>query len=44
MSGKLLWTGLTIIAALTLFIKSDVVALVGGVIMIIGCVLMFLDK
>ena len=42
MGVKLLWTGLTIIMAFTSFIKEATI--VGGVIMVIGAVLMWLDK
>jgi hypothetical protein len=50
MGGKLLWTGLTFILALVPFLKalglnvSDVFVLVGAVLMVIGCVLMWLGK
>lgn len=42
MGVKLLWTGLTISMVLSRFIPDAVV--VGGVIMAIGCVLMWMDK
>lgn len=44
MGTKLLWTGLTFIQAA--FILHDVPAVqtVGAVIMILGCILMWLDK
>ena len=50
MGIKLLWTGLTIIMALDLFLRaiglgaSPVFGLVGAIIMVIGMVLMWLDK
>ncbi len=49
MGGKLLWTGLTFILALTPVLKalglnpSDVFVLVGGVLMVIGSVLMWFN-
>lgn len=42
MGIKLLWTGLTIATVLDGFIPESKV--VGGVIMVIGCILMWLDK
>jgi len=42
MGGKLLWTGLTISIALIGFVPQA--AIVGAVIMVIGCILMWLDK
>jgi hypothetical protein len=39
---KLLWTGLTISIALIGFIPQA--AIVGAIIMIIGCILMWMDK
>lgn len=42
MGGKLLWTGLTISIALLGVIPQA--ALVGAIIMIIGCILMWMDK
>jgi hypothetical protein len=50
MSGKLLWTGLVFIIALLPFLKllgingSDVIVLVGATLMVIGCVLMWMNK
>jgi hypothetical protein len=45
MGVKLLWTGITFIIAVTLAFPSfPQAALVGAVIMVIGCVLMWLDK
>jgi hypothetical protein len=43
MGGKLLWTGLTIIMT-TGLINLPAAVVVGQVLMIIGCVLMWLDK
>ena len=42
MSIKLLWTGLTISIALLGFVPQA--ALVGAIIMVIGCILMWMDK
>lgn len=42
MGIKLLWTGLTISIALTTFVPQATI--VGGVIMVIGLVLLWLDK
>lgn len=50
MAGKLLWTGLTFILAFVPFLKalglngSEVFILVGAVLMVIGCVLLWLNK
>jgi hypothetical protein len=50
MGVKLLWTGLVFIIAILPFLKvlglngSDVLVLVGAVIMVIGLVMMWLDK
>lgn len=50
MSGIFLWIGLTFILAVNPFLKvfgltgSDVVVLVGGVLMVIGCVLLVSRK
>jgi hypothetical protein len=50
MGVKLLWTGATFILALVPFLKaiglnaSDVLILVGAVLMVVGCILMWLDK
>jgi len=50
MGIKLLWTGLTFMFALVPFLKaiglngSDVLVLVGAVLMIIGCVLLWFNK
>jgi hypothetical protein len=50
MSGKLLWTGLTFIVALNPLLGmmgvsgSPVIITIGAVVMIIGCILMWIDK
>jgi hypothetical protein len=44
MGMKLLWTGLTIIHAAPLVIQVPAAQVVGAVLMVIGCVLMWLDK
>ena len=50
MSIKLLWTGLVFILALVPMLKAiglnanDVFILVGAVLMVIGCVLLWLNK
>jgi len=50
MGRKLLWTGLTWILALIPVLEAiglhanPVLVLVGGVLMVIGCVLMWMDK
>jgi type IV secretory pathway VirB3-like protein len=44
MGGKLLWTGLTLIVAFSQFSTGIPVELVGAVIMLIGLVLLWLDK
>ncbi len=43
MGVKLLWTGLTILSAGSI-VKVPAADVVGAVIMVIGCVLMWLDK
>jgi hypothetical protein len=43
MGVKLLWTGLTIIMAASV-VKIPAADVVGAVLMVIGCVLMWLDK
>jgi hypothetical protein len=42
MGVKLLWTGLTVSIALLGYLPQA--ALVGAIIMIIGCILMWMDK
>ena len=46
MSNKLLWGGLTLILAVTIVLPSAVIpiALVGAIMMILGTILLFLDK
>ncbi len=50
MSGKLLWTGLTWILALVPVLEAfglkpnPLLVLVGAVLMVIGCFLMWLDR
>jgi membrane-bound ClpP family serine protease len=44
MGSKLLWLGLTILLALPELVPNRVFALVGAIIMIIGVILLFLDK
>ena len=44
MSSKLLWTGLTFIVAMPLLFSGVPWAIVGAVLMVIGMVLMWLDK
>lgn len=50
MGTKLLWTGLTFIVALVPFLAAiglhanDVLVLVGAVLMVIGCIMMWMDK
>jgi len=45
MSGKLLWTGLTFIVAGPIVLSGvPAVSVVGAVLMVIGMVLMWLDK
>jgi hypothetical protein len=43
MGVKLLWTGLTVISA-TALLSIPAAAIVGAVLMIIGCILMWLDR
>lgn len=43
MSSLLLWGGLTVLLALNVFFKSDVVTLLGSLLMIIGFVIMLLE-
>jgi len=44
MSGKLLWTGLTLIQAGLFFNMNPFTAKVGAAIMIVGLILLWLDK
>jgi len=44
MSNKLLWTGLTMIVALPLIFSIPALTVAGAVIMLIGCILMWLDR
>lgn len=44
MSGKLLWTGLTLVVASDLLKLSQPWAIAGAIIMAIGVVLLWLDK
>ncbi len=44
MSGKLLWTGLTLILALEKLWPVAPWGLVGEIVMVVGLVLMWLDK
>ena len=51
MGGKLLWTGLTVIIALGTVLRQlnigandTTIAVVGAIIMVVGCVLMWLNK
>ena len=44
MGTKLLWTGLTIIHAAPLVIQIPAAHVVGAVLMVIGAVLLWLDK
>lgn len=44
MGQKLLWTGLTLISAASLLSVVPAVVTVGAVVMVIGCVLLWLDK
>jgi hypothetical protein len=43
MSGILLWTGLTLMIAVKMFVKDYIVVQIGAVAMILGAVLMWLD-
>lgn len=44
MGSKLLWTGLTLVMVTGILDWGKEFVLVGAVIMVIGCVLMWLDK
>lgn len=44
MGSKLLWTGLTLIIALSELVSGLPLVLVGAIIMVIGLVLLWLDK
>ena len=50
MSSKLLWTGLTLYLAVPVFLKvlglggGDIFQVVGAVIMVIGMILLWMDK
>lgn len=44
MGIKLLWTGVTVVAVWEAWATKDPGVVVGAVIMVIGCVLMWLDK
>lgn len=43
MSSILLWTGLTLIVAVSMFVKDGLVLVAGGIIMIVGLIIMWLD-
>ncbi len=44
MGSKLLWLGLTVLVALPKFIPFNGIELVGAALMIVGAVLLLLDK
>ena len=44
MGIKLLWTGVTVWVALPMVMRTPQAAYAGAVLMLVGCVLMWLDK
>jgi hypothetical protein len=44
MSTKLLWSGLTLVTVSGMLGWGSTFVLVGGIVMVIGCVLLWLDK
>lgn len=44
MGIKLLWSGLTLIQAAFIFNNSNGLQIAGAIIMVLGCILMLIDK